>query len=111
MQLALYQYAVQKGFVEHHQLIELEKPINTEGAALICVRLPEGTSKGVEKPGPLLRTQAAMDTEKPWIEDHLFTAAEIVRAENFKPTKGDACKFCSIKIACPIQPTGVQVID
>jgi hypothetical protein len=52
-----------------------------------------------------------MDTEKPWIEDHLFTAAEIVRAENFKPTKGDACKFCSIKIACPIQPTGVQVID
>ena len=111
MQLALYQYAVQKGFVEHHQLIELEKPIKTEGAALICVRLPEGTSKGVEKPGPLLRTQAAMDTEKPWIEDHLFTAAEIVRAENFKPTKGDACKFCSIKIACPIQPTGVQVID
>jgi RecB family exonuclease len=111
MQLALYQYAVQKGFVEHHQLIELEKPIKTEGAALICVRLPEGTSKGVEKPGPLLRTQAAMDTETPWIEDHLFTAAEIVRAENFKPTKGDACKFCSIKIACPIQPTGVQVID
>lgn len=111
MQLALYQYAVQKGFVEHHQLIELDKPIKTEGAALICVRLPEGKSQGVDKPGPLLRTQAAMDTEKPWIEDHLFTAAEIVRSENFKPTKGDACKFCSIKIACPLQPTGGQVID
>lgn len=111
MQLALYQYAVQKGFVEHHDLIPLEKPIKTEGAALICVRIKEGTSKGVDRPGPLVRTQEALDTEKPWIEENLFTAAEIVRSENFKPTKGDACKFCSIKIACPIQPTGGQVID
>lgn len=111
MQLALYQYAVQKGFVETHELINLPRPIKTEGAALICVRLPEGTSKGQKKPGPLVRTQPALDVENPWIEESLLIAAEIVRAENYKPTKGDACKFCSIKIACPLQPTGGQVIE
>lgn len=111
MQLALYQYAVQKGFVETHKLIELPRPIKTEGAALICVRIAEGTSKGQKKPGPLVRTQPALDVDNPWIEESLLHAAAIVRNEDFKPTKGDACKFCSIKIACPLQPTGGQVID
>jgi superfamily I DNA/RNA helicase/RecB family exonuclease len=111
MQLGLYQYAVQRGFVEHKELVTLIKPIKTAGAALICVRLPEGTSKGEDKPGPMVRTQDAMDVESPWIEANLLTAAAIVRGETFFPTKGNACKYCSIKIACPLQPTGGQVID
>ena len=111
MQLALYQYAVQQGFVKEGRLLSLQRPIKTGGAALICVRLPEGKSKGVDKPGPLLREQDGMDTENPWIVDNLFNAAAIVRNETFFPTKGDACKYCSIKIVCPVQPGGVQVID
>lgn len=111
MQLALYQYAVQQGFVKEDTLVTMPTPIKTGGAALVCVRLPEGKTKAGEKPGPLVREQDGLEIENPWIVENLFNAAAIVRNETFFPTKGDACKYCSIKNLCPVQPGGVQVID
>lgn len=107
MQLALYQYAVNQGFVNHENLVAMGKNPKTVGAALICLRISEGKNSDA----PMLRTQKALSKEDPWIETKLIEAAQIVREEKYLPTISDQCSWCSIRTSCPLQPEGLSVIQ
>jgi superfamily I DNA/RNA helicase/RecB family exonuclease len=107
MQLALYQYAVNQGFVKDENQIVIGRNAATEGAVLICVR----HDAGVNSSGPMLRTQKAIGVDQPWVEEKLVSAAEVVRSEKYLPTISEQCDWCSIKTSCPLQPEGKPVIQ
>ncbi len=107
-QLALYQAAVSRGLVAEKLGAEFAKPV-LGGAVLLFVRKRTADGSPTERHQPALAPEPA--TGRPWIEDFMATTAQRIRDEDYFPTVGDSCTYCSIKTSCPLMAEGRPVIS
>ncbi len=99
-QLALYQYAVANGAVDH---LVPSPPAEAGGAELVHLRLEARGKVAVQHQAPAEPTDDG--TPLP-VEEQLMTAARALRTEEFPAVKGDHCKFCDFHAICPAQRAG-----
>ncbi len=99
-QLALYQYAVANGAVDH---LVPDGPAEPGGAELVHLRLETRGKVAVQHQPPAERS----DDDSPLrVEEQLMSAAKALRDEEFPAVKGDHCKFCDFHAICPTQRSG-----
>lgn len=85
-QLGVYQKAIESGLAEGVAR-------NVADASLVFLRLGEVLPTELKQPRPT--------GDPSWIDEQLVTAARVVRAEQYEPTVGRACSFCSFTASCP----------
>ena len=87
---------------------EFAKPV-LGGAVLLFVRKRTADGSPTERHQPALAPEPT--TGRPWIEDFMATTAQRIRDEDYFPTVGDSCTYCSIKTSCPLMAEGRPVIS
>ncbi len=107
-QLGLYQAAVARGLLEEHLGPEFAEPI-LGGAALVYLRKQAKGGVPTERTQPGLRPDP--ESGRTWVEEMVATTARRVRAEDYLPTIGGACGYCTIKSSCPLMAEGRPVIS
>lgn len=106
-QLGLYQAAVARGLLAEQLGPEFEQPV-LGGAALVYLRKTAKGGVPTERTQPGLRP--GEETGRTWIEETLAITARRVREEDYMPTIGKACDYCTIKASCPLKAEGRPVI-
>ena len=112
-QLGVYQLALAHGALDglpeevraDAQLPAAGEAPTVGGAELVQLRFE---TKGL----PAVQAQAALEPDSEgvtWIEAALTRAEMLVRAEQFHPTPGDACRYCPYTAVCPAVTQGVEV--
>jgi RecB family exonuclease len=106
LQLALYQYAVDNGAVDH----SVAEALGTEPAALTsggAELLQLGQENGSES--PVVQPQAVANAESPTrntLTAALGLTADLIRTESFPAISGAHCKYCDFVPICPIKSAG-----
>lgn len=101
-QLALYQYAVAQGALDHVLPDEIAPPARPGGAELVHLRLETRGKVAVQHQPP---AEPGDDGTYP-VEVQLERAAEALRNERFWAVKGDHCDYCAFVSLCPAQQSG-----
>lgn len=107
-QLGVYQLLLREAGLDGQAAVaESGEPgVPVGGAALVQLRVDESSSEGQAR----VQFQEALPEERPtWVEVRLGQAAELLRAEAFVATVGQACTYCAYASACPAKPRGRQV--
>lgn len=111
VQLALYSYLVENGtFSDGERILTLEPGQSVTGGALINLRIDDETQPGMPEIQQVANGTHDSKNEIPLVE-RLANAAAIILDERYeaRPDTG-RCDYCAVRILCPAQSEGRQVL-
>jgi RecB family exonuclease len=113
VQLGLYQYAICEGALSAPPLGDSPNvTAGTKVGGAELVQLRHDAARGAA--GPYVQQQPALQTDasgRTFVDELLADAVDVISQERYFPRPSDDCPRCPVRMACPAQPAGRQVLQ